>query len=117
MQILGVSGFLGRRKPRLLHVQTNTYIELPRKTSFTIGRRIGQTSPDIDISGLPNAGVVSRIHARIEVKGKDYYIEDMKSGNGTYVRGSSLLPCQEHCLHKGDRIALGKNDLVTFVFE
>ena len=117
MQILGISGILGRRKPRLLHIQTHTYIELPQKTSFTIGRRVGQASPDVDISGLPNASVVSRIHARIELKGKDYYIEDMKSGNGTYVRGSSLSPCQEHCLRKGDCIALGKENLVTFVFE
>ncbi len=42
-------------------------------------------SPDCDI--VLDVGAVSRFHAQILQQGSDYFVEDLKSRNGTYVNG------------------------------
>ncbi len=54
--------------------------------------------PDCDI--VLESGAVSRQHARISRLGKDYYIEDLHSRNGTFVNGQVVL----------DRTRLNEND-------
>lgn len=102
----------------LLHLQTNTKIELPAELSVIhIGKPNDQIPPDIDVSGFPNSEIVSRIHADIRVEGDTYYIEDVGSSNGTYVNHSPLPRGNRHRLRSGDRISLGKGDQVTFLFQ
>jgi pSer/pThr/pTyr-binding forkhead associated (FHA) protein/ribosomal protein L40E len=102
----------------LLHVQTNTNLELPPGlVVIHIGKPNSQIPPDIDVSGFPNSEVVSRIHADIRVEGDTYYLEDVGSSNGTYVNHTPLPPGNRYRLRTGDRIALGKGDLVTFIFQ
>ncbi len=103
---------------RLVHAKTDTPIELPQNLSVIhIGKANDRVPPDIDVSGLENSEVVSRIHADIRVEGDAYYIEDVGSSNGTYVNGMSLLPGNRHRLRPGDRISMGKGDLVSFLFQ
>jgi pSer/pThr/pTyr-binding forkhead associated (FHA) protein len=103
---------------KLLHVQTQTSIELPSHLSVIhIGKPNEQIPPDIDVSGFPNSEVVSRVHADIRVEGDTYYLEDIGSSNGTYVNHTPLLKGNRHCLRPGDRVSLGKGDLVTFIFQ
>ena len=103
---------------RLRHAQTDTLIEIPRQLSVVrIGKPNDQTPPDIDVSGFPDSEVVSRVHANLRVEGDVYYIEDVGSSNGTYVNGLPLAAGNRHRLRPGDRIALGKGDKVSFVFE
>lgn len=102
----------------LLHTQTDTKIELPGDLNVIhIGKPNEQIPPDIDVSGFPDSSVVSRIHADIRVEGDTYFLEDVGSSNGTYVNHTPLPPGNRHRLRAGDRIALGKGDLVTFVFQ
>ncbi|BAZ45021.1 FHA domain-containing protein [Chondrocystis sp. NIES-4102] len=102
----------------LLHLQSNTTINLPDDLDVIhIGKPNGQIPPDIDIAGFPDSEVVSRIHADIRVEGDSFYIEDVGSSNGTYVNHAPLVPGNRHRLRAGDRIALGKGDLVTFIFQ
>jgi pSer/pThr/pTyr-binding forkhead associated (FHA) protein len=102
----------------LLHIQTNTDIEIPLHLSVIhIGKPNEQSPPDIDVSGFPSAEVVSRIHANLRIEGQDYYIEDAGSANGTYVNHNILAKGNRHLLRAGDRIGLGKGDLVTFIFQ
>lgn len=109
---------LQQQAARLLHVQTNQLIELPQNLSaIHMGKPNDRIPPDIDVSGFPNADVVSRIHADIRVEGDGYYIEDTGSSNGTYINNISLPVGNRHRLRPGDRIALGKHDLVTFLFQ
>jgi pSer/pThr/pTyr-binding forkhead associated (FHA) protein len=61
--------------------------------------------------------VVSRFHADIRVDGDSLYIEDIGSANGTYVNHNVLPKGNRHLLRAGDRISLGKGDLVTFLFQ
>jgi pSer/pThr/pTyr-binding forkhead associated (FHA) protein len=103
---------------KLFHVQTNTLIELPPTLSVVhIGKPNDRIPPDVDVAGFPNSEIVSRIHADIRMEGDAYYIEDVGSSNGTYINNMPLLPGNRHRLRIGDRIALGKGDLVTFLFQ
>lgn len=103
---------------RLRHVQTDTLLELPGQLSVVrIGKPNDQTPPDIDVSGFSDSEVVSRVHANLRVEGDVYYLEDVGSSNGTYVNGLPLAVGNRHRLRAGDRIALGKGDKVSFIFE
>lgn len=102
----------------LLHLQTNTQIELPANLSVIhMGKPNDQIPPDIDVSGFPNSEIVSRVHADIRVEGDTYFIEDVGSSNGTYINHTPLSRGNRHRLRPGDRISLGKGDQVTFLFQ
>ncbi len=103
---------------RLLHVQTDTLIELPQNISVLhIGKPNDQIPPDIDVSGFPSSEIVSRIHADIRLEGDTYYLEDVGSANGTYINHTPLPRGNRHRLRPGDRISLGKGDMMTFLFQ
>ncbi|MDY6783568.1 MAG: FHA domain-containing protein [Cyanobacteriota bacterium] len=102
----------------LLHIQTDSILELPGHLSVIhIGKPGGAVPPDIDVSGFPDSAVVSRVHADIRVEGGIYYLEDVGSSNGTYINHVPLPVGNRHRLRAGDRIALGKEDKVTFIFQ
>ncbi len=48
---------------------------------------------------------ISSVHARIDADKTDYYIEDLKSANGTFVNGVEIK--ERTALKTGDRISLG----------
>ena len=80
-------------------------------TSATIGR---STDCDINISTFNNSEFVSRKHCRIYY-GQDsgnWYIEDLKSTNGTYVNYKKIF--SPTILNDGDSIKLGK---LEFLFK
>ncbi len=99
-------------------MQSEQTIELPQNIPVIhIGKPNDRIPPDIDVSGFSNSEIVSRIHADIRVEADAYYIEDVGSSNGTYINNLPLLPGNRHRLRPGDRIGLGKGDLVTFLFQ
>jgi ribosomal protein L40E len=103
---------------RLVHVQTNTTLELPQHLDVIhLGKPNDMIPPDIDVSGFPNSEIVSRIHADIRVEADAFYIEDVGSSNGTYINNLPLPKGNRHRLRPGDRIALGKGDMMTFLFQ
>lgn len=71
--------------------------ELSRE-STTLGRL-----PECDIQLQSN--MVSRNHARVTIQGDDVLIEDLGSGNGSYVNGKRIT--EPTTLVHGDRIKLG----------
>jgi FHA domain/Double zinc ribbon len=115
---LAPSTQLQTQTARLLHVQTNLTLELPTNLAVIhIGKPNDRIPPDVDVSGFPNSEIVSRIHADIRVDADAYYIEDLGSSNGTYINNVPLPSGNRHRLRVGDRIALGKGDKVTFLFQ
>lgn len=76
------------------------------KDLVTIGR-----APDCDVV-IDNLGV-SRVHAQIERTGDVFVLRDLKSNNGTFVRGEKL---QRYNLNNGDEFFLGKHS-VSFTIE
>ena len=104
--------------PKLFHVQTKTYLELPKKLSVIhIGKPNNRIPPDIDVSKFPKTKFVSRIHANILVEGRNYFIEDIGSANGTYLNRALIKFLTPYPLQLGDRIDLGKENQVTFLFQ
>ena len=73
-------------------------------TTCTVGR-----APGADI-WLRDDGV-SREHARIEHDGRDYWIKDLGSANGTYVEGQRV---DRKALADGDIIQLGPTVLLRY---
>lgn len=109
---------LQQTKAQLLHVQTSTPLELPQTLSVIhIGKPNDRIPPDIDVSGFPDSEIVSRIHADIRIEGDSFFIEDVGSSNGTYINNAPLPMGNRHRLRHGDRVALGKGDKVTFLFQ
>ena len=109
---------LQQQTARLLHLQTNASLELPQSlTVVHLGKPNDRIPPDIDVSGFPDSEIVSRIHADIRLEGDAYYLEDVGSSNGTYINNVPLPMGNRHRLRPGDRIALGKGDKVTFLFQ
>ncbi len=103
---------------QLLHLQTNTTIDIPPQLQVIhLGKPNDLVAPDIDVSSFPCAEVVSRVHANIRLEDENYYIEDVGSANGTYINHNVLAKGNRHLLNSGDRIGLGKGDLVTFIFQ
>lgn len=103
---------------RLLNLQTNVVVEIPPGLSIVhLGKPNDRIPPDVDLSGFPNSEIVSRIHADIRIEGDAYYIEDVGSSNGTYINNAPLPMGNRHRLRPGDRIAFGKGDKVSFLFQ
>ena len=65
----------------------------------TIGRGANARIPLID-----STGKMSRIHARLQLRGNDVYIIDLDSGNGTYVEGQRVTASK---LNVGADVKLG----------
>jgi pSer/pThr/pTyr-binding forkhead associated (FHA) protein len=72
------------------------------KDSCTIGR-----DQDCDIS-IDNVAV-SRKHASISLSDGEYVLEDLQSGNGTFVNGEKVVT---HVLQTGDAFLIGKYSLL-----
>jgi pSer/pThr/pTyr-binding forkhead associated (FHA) protein len=106
------------QKAGLLHIGSQTFLELPQGLAVIhIGKPNEQIPPDLDVSGFPHSDIVSRIHADVRVEGDAYYIEDVGSANGTYINHAPLMKGNRHRLRAGDRISLGKGDVMTFLFQ
>jgi HD-GYP domain-containing protein (c-di-GMP phosphodiesterase class II) len=55
---------------------------------------------------------ISRRHAHIRRRGAAWFIEDLHSSNGTFLRGERLAPGSWHPLHDGDELALASEQMV-----
>lgn len=100
----------------LIHTSGREFC-LPGEEGY-IGRRSPTSNKisDIDLTGIPHEGVVSRLHARIywDWNQNAYMLVDNNSRNGTSLNGN-LLPSNVHYrLNHGDSLQLGQNNLVNF---
>ncbi|GER83127.1 hypothetical protein KTAU_17640 [Thermogemmatispora aurantia] len=68
--------------------------------------------PDIDLTPLDPNMVVSRQHARIHFEETFFYIEDLKSHNGTWLGGLRLKPLKAELLQHGDRLRFGSLECI-----
>lgn len=68
--------------------------------------------PGVDLSKYDPASRVSRRHARITMRGSQYFIEDLGSANGTIINGRNRLkPQQPLALTNGDLVKIGETTL------
>jgi pSer/pThr/pTyr-binding forkhead associated (FHA) protein len=64
---------------------------------------LGRTSAcDIEL----NDKSISRKHAELVREGDDYFVIDLKSGNGTFLNGKKIRPIEKHLLRPNDVIKI-----------
>ncbi len=93
----------------LQRVRTGEMITLG-KDEFILGKDAGQV--DYCIS---NNGTISRVHARIIRKNKQYFIMDENSLNHTYVNERPVAPAQEYPLMNHSSIRLSDEEFLFTV--
>lgn len=85
-------------------------------TEGIIGRRSQNSSviPEIDLTHVPEAGIVSRSHARVrwDWEQEAYMLTDLSSRNGTFLNGMRLQASIPYRLSSEARLQLGQNELV-----
>lgn len=95
----------GDYEPHLVLVSTN-----PRQKDSIILENdcyiIGKLSSQSDI--VLEHSSVSRVHAKIQRYGKDYYLCDMNSTNGTFLNGQRLAIKEPVKIQPGDEIAFAR---------
>lgn len=102
----------------LFHTQTNTSFEIPPNYPvIRIGKPNEEVPIDIDVLDLPNSDIISRIHAEIIVEDNTYFLMDVGSSNGTFLNDNQLESHKRYPLNLGDKIDLGLDDKVTFIFQ
>jgi hypothetical protein len=101
---------------KLIH-STGREFYLPSEGGF-IGRHSpsNPSIPEIDLVGIPEEGVVSRVHARLswDANQNAYVIMDNSSRNGTSLNGMLLKPKIAYRVENGMSLQLGQDNLVNF---
>ena len=75
----------------------------PLSSELTIGR-----APECAVA-LPDDNFVSHLHARLFLKGHEYWVEDLGSTNGTLVNGKRVTSAVP--VRRGDRLQVGRTVL------
>lgn len=75
---------------------------------------IGRESMSCDL--VVSEPAVSRKHARFVENNGNLYIEDVSEHNGTYLNGVKLPSLGKARLHEGDRINLGRAEIIVEKF-
>lgn len=75
--------------------------------------RLGKERSYVDYF-VNNNNAVSRSHADIIIRGKNYYIKDLNSKNHTYVNNQQIPVQVEIQIYDGDTIKLGNEEFVFF---
>ncbi len=95
-----------------LHIiRTGQILPLIGREEFTLGRiSQGQSIlPDIDLSPFDAYSQgVSRLHATLKIREGYLYIEDLGSSNGTRVNNVKIPAHNDHLVHHGDVVSLGR---------
>ena len=60
-----------------------------------------------DLSNVKDGDTISKKHAVISCDSLGIYIEDLHSGNGTFVNGEKITPGLQRELHGGEEVRLG----------
>ena len=81
-------------------------------TSFPVGK-VATVGRSLEVDVRLEDPTVSRVHTRLtQDENGDYYVEDLQSGNGTFVNN---VKADKWKLKEGDEIRLGNNVLVFHV--
>jgi hypothetical protein len=111
---LGAGIFSGRMNLILLidGGDDRLVFEMKKGDELVVGRFDPATkeTPDIDLTKFDAIEKgVSRRHAIIKRKsGSILYLEDLESGNGTWLMGDRMFPKQRRIVRDGDEIRLGR---------
>ena len=107
-----------RPQLRLHHPSQLSFVLL--RESGVIGRQsiANGMRPDIDLTGLPHAGIISRTHAHLywDIAREAYMIVD-DSRNGSYLNDKLLPRGAPQSLNNGDKLQFGQDGLICLQVE
>ena len=107
-----------RPQLKLLHQSKKSFVL--HRESGVIGRQSlgSDLRPDIDLTGLPHAGIISRTHAHLywDIDRKAYMIID-NSRNGSYLNDDLLPRGVPYSLSHSDKLQLGQDGLICLQVE
>ncbi len=115
--------YFGERPPSIervaaklvvMDVEVDAQFPLAAEGEITIGRIDPHRGirPDVDLTKFDPASRISRRHARVTVKGRQFFVEDLGSANGTIVNGlTRLKPQEQYPLSNGDVVKIGETTL------
>jgi len=102
----------------LINLNNGQPITMQAKRTFILGRvstEVKTHEPLIDLTELDALELgVSRVHAMIRRTKDGYQIIDLESSNGTWLENQRLIPRQPYPLDSGDRIRLGRLNMLAF---
>lgn len=99
-------------------LSTGRQVQLPSAAEVHIGRLDAAHGifPDLDLTHDGGVeGGVSRRHCKIHQRGSMYLVEDVGSGNGTFLNGQRLTPYLPHVLKDGDELQVGRTHLEVII--
>ena len=117
-QISSTTNSQKRPQLKLLHPSNQSFLLL--RESGAIGRQslAGGMRPEIDLTGLPHAGIISRTHAHLYWDfGQQAYMIVDDSRNGSYLNDKLLARGAPHLLNHGDKLQLGQERLICLQVE
>lgn len=102
----------------LINLNNGQPITIQEERAFILGRASTGTKTQetlIDLTELDALELgVSRVHALIRRTKDGYQIIDLESSNGTWLENQRLVPKQPYPLDSGDRIRLGRLNMLAF---
>ena len=95
------------------------FVVPPEEKTAYIGRINDEFPIQVDLSGIINADLISRVHAAIHREEELYYLEDAGSANGTWLNETEIQPGTRFRkqLNPGDTIAFGRSQTVKMTFD
>ncbi|MFZ5818667.1 MAG: FHA domain-containing protein [Chloroflexota bacterium] len=102
----------------LINLEDGQPIAMLEEKAFILGRtstEITTQEPLVDLTafGALELGI-SRLHAMIRKTRDGYQITDLGSSNGTWLESQRLMPKQPYPLASGDRIRMGRLNVLVF---
>lgn len=102
----------------LINLENGQMITTQLEKSFILGRasseiKTSETLIDLTQFGALELGI-SRLHAMIRQSEGKYQLIDLESSNGTWLENRRLVPKQPYPLESGDRIRIGRLNILVF---
>jgi len=102
----------------LINLENGQMITTQTEKAFILGRasaEIKTNEPLVDLTefGALDLGI-SRAHAMIRQSDGKYQIIDLESSNGTWLENQRLVPKQAYPLESGNRIRIGRLNILIF---
>lgn len=110
---------LPRKGIALISLDDGRPVAMQDDRVFILGRKsegIDTSEPLVDLTnfGALEAGI-SRLHAMVRKTNDGYNIIDLNSSNGTWLENQRLVPKEPYPLSSGDRIRLGRINILVFI--
>lgn len=102
----------------LIDLESSKLIVTKEESIFILGRASSEVKISKPLVDLTDFGAIdngiSRVHAMVRKTRGRYQITDLESTNGTWHENLRLVPRMPHSLESGDRIRLGRLNILVF---